>query len=177
MTPLDFMVGQPIADSVGWVDVDRLTLQHKKYGMTINTAPFYTYNVIVFCVHVHHYKIFVIEKECIFSVLPLSCVSTPLPLSPSITPNRSSLSFSLSLLSLPPSLPSLSPLSSLPPSLYISSPFPPSLNIIDNIFSLGDCSSVPTSKTAAAVAAEAGVLKHNLLQVMKGHTPTREVCH
>ena len=82
MTPLDFMVGQPIADSVGWVDVDRLTLQHKKYGMTINTVPFYTYNVIVFCD----------EKECIdvFVYLPSSvtafllllvCISLPLSFS------------------------------------------------------------------------------------------------
>ena len=45
----------------------------------------------------------------------------------------------------------------------------------ENIFSLGDCSSVPTSRTAAAVAAESGVLKHNLMQVMQGGTPSREV--
>lgn len=32
MGPLDFMVGQPIADELGWVDVDPYTLQHKKYG-------------------------------------------------------------------------------------------------------------------------------------------------
>ena len=31
MGPLDFMQGQPIADQGGWVDVDKLTLQHKKY--------------------------------------------------------------------------------------------------------------------------------------------------
>ena len=31
MGPLDFMKGQPIADADGWVDVDKQTLQHKKY--------------------------------------------------------------------------------------------------------------------------------------------------
>ena len=45
-----------------------------------------------------------------------------------------------------------------------------------NVFSLGDCSNVPTAKTAAAVAAESHVLKHNLLEVMKGNTPSRKVC-
>ena len=44
-----------------------------------------------------------------------------------------------------------------------------------NIFSLGDCSSVPTSKTAAAVAAESRVLKRNLLEVVKGGSPRLEV--
>ncbi|CAI8018762.1 Sulfide:quinone oxidoreductase, mitochondrial [Geodia barretti] len=75
MAPLDFMVGQPISDQLGWVDVDPKTLQHKKYA---------------------------------------------------------------------------------------------------NIFSLGDCSSVPTSKTAAAVAAESRVLKRNLLEVVKGGSPRLE---
>ncbi|EGD77928.1 flavo-binding protein [Salpingoeca rosetta] len=37
-----------------------------------------------------------------------------------------------------------------------------------NIFSLGDCSSVPTSKTAAAVASESGVVKQNLLAALEG---------
>lgn len=45
-----------------------------------------------------------------------------------------------------------------------------------NVFALGDCSNVPTAKTAAAVAAESRVLKHNLLEVMKGNTPSRKVC-
>ena len=31
MSALDFMKGQPIADEGGWVDVDKETLQHKKY--------------------------------------------------------------------------------------------------------------------------------------------------
>ena len=33
MAPLDFMVDQPITDELGWVDVNPLTLQHKKYGV------------------------------------------------------------------------------------------------------------------------------------------------
>lgn len=32
MGPLNVMKGQPIADDLGWVDVDKLTLRHKKYG-------------------------------------------------------------------------------------------------------------------------------------------------
>eukprot|EP00043_Microstomoeca_roanoka_P014600 m.144906 g.144906 ORF g.144906 m.144906 type:complete len:430 (-) comp16054_c0_seq1:3037-4326(-) len=36
-----------------------------------------------------------------------------------------------------------------------------------NIFSLGDCSSVPTSKTAAAVASESGVVKKNVLSKLQ----------
>jgi NADPH-dependent 2,4-dienoyl-CoA reductase/sulfur reductase-like enzyme len=35
-----------------------------------------------------------------------------------------------------------------------------------NVFSLGDCSSLPTSKTAAAITAEAPVLTENLFSVM-----------
>jgi NADH dehydrogenase FAD-containing subunit len=37
-----------------------------------------------------------------------------------------------------------------------------------NIFSLGDCSSMPNSKTAAAITAQAPVLVHNLLAEMDG---------
>nr|XP_002129153.1 sulfide:quinone oxidoreductase, mitochondrial [Ciona intestinalis] len=37
-----------------------------------------------------------------------------------------------------------------------------------NVFSLGDCSSVPTSKTAAAVASQNAILSKNLLSVMSG---------
>jgi len=35
-----------------------------------------------------------------------------------------------------------------------------------NVFGIGDCTSIPTAKTAAAVAAQCGILKHNLSQVM-----------
>ncbi|OWF51728.1 sulfide:quinone oxidoreductase, mitochondrial-like [Mizuhopecten yessoensis] len=37
-----------------------------------------------------------------------------------------------------------------------------------NIFAIGDCNSAPTSKTAAAVAAQSGVLERNLSAVMDG---------
>lgn len=40
-----------------------------------------------------------------------------------------------------------------------------------NIFALGDCSNIPTSKTAAAVAGQSGVLTHNLLQLMEEADP------
>jgi hypothetical protein len=32
MGPLDVMVGQPVCDAGGWVDVHKTTLQHNKYG-------------------------------------------------------------------------------------------------------------------------------------------------
>lgn len=41
-----------------------------------------------------------------------------------------------------------------------------------NIFGIGDCTSVPTSKTAAAAAAQSGILKTNLCAVMDGKKPT-----
>ncbi|KAI7833091.1 hypothetical protein BX661DRAFT_141433 [Kickxella alabastrina] len=41
-------------------------------------------------------------------------------------------------------------------------------NKYGNIYSLGDCSSLPTSKTAAAAAAQSQVLKHNLLNQIRG---------
>jgi sulfide:quinone oxidoreductase len=40
-----------------------------------------------------------------------------------------------------------------------------------NVFSLGDCSSLPTSKTAAAVAGQNGILKANLRSAMAGMAP------
>ncbi|KAK2177313.1 hypothetical protein NP493_606g03039 [Ridgeia piscesae] len=41
-----------------------------------------------------------------------------------------------------------------------------------NVFSLGDCSNLPTSKTAAAISGQVGVLGKNLAQVMSGKPPT-----
>lgn len=41
----------------------------------------------------------------------------------------------------------------------------------DNVWSAGDASSLPTSKTAAAVTAQAPVLVRNLLQTMEGKQP------
>jgi len=38
----------------------------------------------------------------------------------------------------------------------------------ENVFSLGDCSNIPTSKTAAAVASQNAILSSNLLKVMNG---------
>ena len=35
MGPLDFMKGQPISDEGGWVDVNKNTLQHKKYRKSL----------------------------------------------------------------------------------------------------------------------------------------------
>lgn len=72
MGPLDFMQGQPIADQAGWVDIDKLTLQHKQFP---------------------------------------------------------------------------------------------------NIFGIGDCTNMPTSRTAAACAAESAILKKNLFAVVKGEDP------
>ncbi|CAN7980465.1 unnamed protein product [Ixodes pacificus] len=43
-----------------------------------------------------------------------------------------------------------------------------------NVFGIGDCTNVPTAKTAAAVAGESGVLRKNLENVMKGKQPERE---
>jgi len=43
-----------------------------------------------------------------------------------------------------------------------------------NVFSLGDCSSIPTSKTAAAAAAQAGVVKHNIRAMMAGFGANEE---
>lgn len=41
-------------------------------------------------------------------------------------------------------------------------------NKYKNVFALGDCSSLPTSKTAAAITGESGVLKHNLIADLQG---------
>ncbi|GFO48600.1 sulfide:quinone oxidoreductase, mitochondrial [Plakobranchus ocellatus] len=41
-----------------------------------------------------------------------------------------------------------------------------------NIFGLGDCTSLPTAKTAAAVASQCGILHRNLSAVMKGKKVT-----
>ncbi|KAL8609101.1 hypothetical protein ACOMHN_030442 [Nucella lapillus] len=42
-----------------------------------------------------------------------------------------------------------------------------------NIFGLGDCTSLPTSRTAAAVAAQCGIVKANLTAVMQGKQLTQ----
>ncbi|XP_014669357.1 PREDICTED: sulfide:quinone oxidoreductase, mitochondrial-like isoform X2 [Priapulus caudatus] len=41
-----------------------------------------------------------------------------------------------------------------------------------NIFGIGDCTNLPTSKTGSAVACQIGILQKNLMQVMAGVKPT-----
>ncbi|KAL5019789.1 hypothetical protein ScPMuIL_002681 [Solemya velum] len=43
-----------------------------------------------------------------------------------------------------------------------------------NIFGIGDCTNIPTSKTAAAVACQSGVLRRNLNSVMEGTNEMRK---
>ncbi|XP_077524567.1 sulfide:quinone oxidoreductase, mitochondrial-like [Amblyomma americanum] len=43
-----------------------------------------------------------------------------------------------------------------------------------NVFGIGDCTNVPTAKTAAAVAGEIGILRRNLTSAMEGKTPNRK---
>lgn len=40
-----------------------------------------------------------------------------------------------------------------------------------NIFAIGDCANLPTSRTAAAVAAQNAIVSRNMLAVMKGKKP------
>ena len=46
-------------------------------------------------------------------------------------------------------------------------------NAFPNVFALGDCSSLPTSKTAAAVAGQAGILSKTFDAVLAGKEPTQ----
>jgi sulfide:quinone oxidoreductase len=43
-----------------------------------------------------------------------------------------------------------------------------------NVFALGDASSLPTSKTGAAIRKQSPVLVHNLMAVMGGAAPAKE---
>jgi sulfide:quinone oxidoreductase len=47
-------------------------------------------------------------------------------------------------------------------------------NSYGNIFGIGDCTNVPTSKTAAACAAESVAIKRNLFKLMKGEPPSAQ---
>ncbi|CAM1299457.1 Uncharacterised protein g2429 [Pycnogonum litorale] len=49
-------------------------------------------------------------------------------------------------------------------------------NRYKNVFGIGDCTSVPTPKTAAAVAAQLGILRKNLKAAMAGESLRSEVC-
>lgn len=43
-----------------------------------------------------------------------------------------------------------------------------------NIFGIGDCTNIPTSKTAAAVAAQSGILDRTISLIMKNKSPTKK---
>ncbi|XP_042543885.1 sulfide:quinone oxidoreductase, mitochondrial isoform X2 [Dipodomys spectabilis] len=43
-----------------------------------------------------------------------------------------------------------------------------------NVFGIGDCTNLPTSKTAAAVAAQSGILDRTISQIMKNQTPKKK---
>ncbi len=44
-----------------------------------------------------------------------------------------------------------------------------------NVFSLGDCSNAPISKTAAAISGQSDTLRRNLMAVVKGQEPESKV--
>ncbi|KAI7902891.1 uncharacterized protein BX663DRAFT_508771 [Cokeromyces recurvatus] len=50
-------------------------------------------------------------------------------------------------------------------------------NKYKNVFALGDCSSLPTSKTAAAITCESGVLKKNLIADLQGKKVEEEASY
>ncbi|XP_036910446.1 sulfide:quinone oxidoreductase, mitochondrial [Sturnira hondurensis] len=43
-----------------------------------------------------------------------------------------------------------------------------------NVFGIGDCTNLPTSKTAAAVAAQSGILERTISLIMKNKTPVKK---
>ncbi|OXB63259.1 hypothetical protein ASZ78_011208, partial [Callipepla squamata] len=73
-----------------------------------------------------------------------------------------------------------------PPDVLINSPVSDQIGWVDvnketlqhkkypNIFGIGDCTNLPTSKTAAAVAAQSGVLDKTISLVMKNQSPTKK---
>ncbi|XP_062439774.1 sulfide:quinone oxidoreductase, mitochondrial isoform X2 [Rhea pennata] len=73
-----------------------------------------------------------------------------------------------------------------PPDVLINSPVSDESGWVDvhtetlqhkkypNIFGIGDCTNLPTSKTAAAVAAQSGVLDKTISMVMKNQLPTKK---
>ncbi|XP_019622910.1 PREDICTED: sulfide:quinone oxidoreductase, mitochondrial-like [Branchiostoma belcheri] len=73
-----------------------------------------------------------------------------------------------------------------PPELLKKSPLADAVGWVDvdkqtlqhvrypNVFSTGDCSSLPTSKTAAAVAAQCGILYNNLSAIMDSQEPQKK---
>nr|XP_009920134.1 PREDICTED: sulfide:quinone oxidoreductase, mitochondrial isoform X2 [Haliaeetus albicilla] len=73
-----------------------------------------------------------------------------------------------------------------PPDVLINSPVSDEVGWVDvdketlqhkkypNVFGIGDCTNLPTSKTAAAVAAQSGVLDKTISLVMKNQLPTKK---
>ncbi|KAM6119532.1 sulfide:quinone oxidoreductase, mitochondrial isoform 2-T2 [Pterocles gutturalis] len=73
-----------------------------------------------------------------------------------------------------------------PPDVLINSPVSDAIGWVDvdketlqhkkfpNVFGIGDCTNLPTSKTAAAVAAQSGVLDKTISLVMKNQLPTKK---
>ena len=73
-----------------------------------------------------------------------------------------------------------------PPDVLINSPVSDEIGWVDvnketlqhkkypNIFGIGDCTNLPTSRTAAAVAAQSGVLDKTISLVMKNQSPTKK---
>ncbi|KAM6351043.1 sulfide:quinone oxidoreductase, mitochondrial isoform 2-T4 [Alca torda] len=73
-----------------------------------------------------------------------------------------------------------------PPDVLINSPVSDQTGWVDvdketlqhkkypNVFGIGDCTNLPTSKTAAAVAAQSGVLDKTISLVMKNQLPTKK---
>uniref|UniRef100_A0A8C3PJU8 Sulfide:quinone oxidoreductase, mitochondrial n=1 Tax=Calidris pygmaea TaxID=425635 RepID=A0A8C3PJU8_9CHAR len=73
-----------------------------------------------------------------------------------------------------------------PPDVLINSPVADEIGWVDvnketlqhkkypNVFGIGDCTNLPTSKTAAAVAAQSGVLDKTISLVMKNQLPTKK---
>ncbi|XP_063203209.1 sulfide:quinone oxidoreductase, mitochondrial isoform X2 [Chroicocephalus ridibundus] len=73
-----------------------------------------------------------------------------------------------------------------PPDVLINSPVSDQIGWVDvdketlqhkkypNVFGIGDCTNLPTSKTAAAVAAQSGVLDKTISLVMKNQLPTKK---
>ncbi|XP_062998868.1 sulfide:quinone oxidoreductase, mitochondrial [Elgaria multicarinata webbii] len=73
-----------------------------------------------------------------------------------------------------------------PPEVLLNSPVSDAAGWVDvnketlqhnkypNVFGIGDCTNLPTSKTAAAVAGQSGVLDKTISCIMKGKTPTKK---
>ncbi|XP_044294763.1 sulfide:quinone oxidoreductase, mitochondrial isoform X2 [Varanus komodoensis] len=73
-----------------------------------------------------------------------------------------------------------------PPDVLLNSPVSDAAGWVDvnkgtlqhnkypNVFGIGDCTNLPTSKTAAAIAGQCGVLDKTISSIMKGKTPTKK---